>query len=425
MAQSAFLGYLTVFKSRIGATLLALRTTGFGHQSDAQLERALRRVLEERREVAVDDPENHQVLEYLTAKNLVGARASSKGRYVGWSLERGGGEWLLARNGERRAALPVFQTDLWLSDPAVRSTVGVPTPENVGEVVEMSRQLRLISRAKNTWTAQGQLVDALRENYGEATTVNPANPFTMGAEGISLLSRILAEDGLMLREVLRLILQGGAKVSRDDIAGQFETAVDRAVDAAKPLMRPEALREAREFQKLINRTVKKAKKKDGSKGPGVLEHRVSPRLEWLTDFGYLSKEGLPPNGFGYRVSESAKPFLNQLEELDGDEASADRIAISEWNKSPAWEDLRERMPVEPGPNAFISAYHEMRRRVGPAPLREVTFVAAVLRREPLDEMAARITEFAQETDGVTLAGGARSRNPTNIFMPDSALPPVD
>jgi hypothetical protein len=289
-------------------------------------------------------------------------------------------------------------------------------------VHQMAWQLRQLSKAKNTWTAQGQLVAVLRAEYAPGALADPENPFIVGPEGVALLGQMVAQDGLLLREVLRVTIENGPEVSRDEVAKLFGVAVDRAVEAAKTLgVSQPARRKAREFQKHIEQTLKRAREKEGSKGPGVLEHRVSPRLEWLTDLGYLSKEGLPANGFVYRVTASAKDLLDQLDHFAGGETAADRIAIREWNESPVWADLRKLTPAHTGPAAFFSAYRAMQRTIGPAPLREVTFVSALLRRGSAEEAAQGIAQLAQQTDGITLSGGPYSRDPQNIYMTDSAL----
>src|SRR5207302_3120120 len=93
------------------------------------------------------------------------------GRYAGYALLHGNDGWRAEdRRGNDLHAMPIFLTDIWMSNPEVPSTVGVPTPDNAGETIELGLQLRLLSRSKNTWTAGGQMIDALRGISGD----NPA-----------------------------------------------------------------------------------------------------------------------------------------------------------------------------------------------------------------------------------------------------------
>src|SRR5262245_29296498 len=146
-----FISYLTVFKSRLGIGNLVLSLTGFGHQPEAMLVRKLRSKLEERRALSLQDNNSTQVFEYLLDKRLIGQSHRTKGRYGGYVLERTGDGWAARdRAGHELAEIPVFLTDVWLADPAIRSTIGVPTPDNVEEVLEFAFQMRLLSRFKNT-----------------------------------------------------------------------------------------------------------------------------------------------------------------------------------------------------------------------------------------------------------------------------------
>ena len=159
-----FLGYLTVFRSRLGLANLVLSVTSLGHQSDRMLRRRIRQLLEARIDVPLKEPNSDVVLQYLLDKKLVGETMRADARYRNITLTRlANGDWE-ADAGERRhlVTFPVFQTDLWLSSDAVRSTNGVPTPDNVDEVIEFAYQLHLIDRRKNSWTSLAHLVDALR-----------------------------------------------------------------------------------------------------------------------------------------------------------------------------------------------------------------------------------------------------------------------
>src|SRR2546425_748298 len=174
---------LTVFKSRLGAVNIVLPLTGFAYQPGLALSRRLKERLSQSVAVDVSDPGALPILEYLVEKNLVSAGGRKTGRYRDFSLiETADGWQAFDRAGAPLRQVPVFQTDIWLADPAIESTIGVPTPENSDEVLELCFQLSLLSRSKSTWTAAGQLVNGLRDR----SPTPSQNPMRLGLEVVPL-----------------------------------------------------------------------------------------------------------------------------------------------------------------------------------------------------------------------------------------------
>lgn len=447
MSSAPFLTYLTVFKSRLGISNLVLEVSGLVHQPDAALIRKLRAALERTQEVALDDPANAHVFRYLRDKRLVGREVGGDRRYSKYaSLEEDGNRWQVRdAQGDLARSLTVFETDIWLSNPAIPSTIGVPTPENVRETFEFPFQLTLISKSTNTWTAAGQLTAALRSRFNSLLS-DPQNPFLLGVEAVSLLRQVVLADGVLLLELLRTIVDSRTTtVSRDALAQEFPAIVDRAVRTIRDGRRAgPVVRAAKEFQDMVHETVARrgrrskprtprlsaAAKESTNGGPGVLEHRVSPRLEWLTEFGFLTKgdspgdELLPKNGFQYRVSPSLQSLFADLDELSSSETQADEVAIRQWHSNPTWRRFREAIAVQPPDVAAREGYRLMKRRIGPAPLREVAFATSLMEETgatSFSDSIAALIDFAQRTPGATLSGGRYKRTPENIFLSDSAL----
>jgi hypothetical protein len=423
-----FLTYLTVFKARLGLANIVLNSTGFGHQSSQTVGRKLRQLLDERRDLEVGDPENSWVLQYLADKKLIGADTRSRGRYASYTLQPRGATWIATnKRGDELSTLPVYLTDTWMADPRIPSTIGVPTPDNTDEVLEVAIQLKLISKATNTWTASGQLVDSLRRMIGDEHET--ANPFLLRFEAPALLRQVLEMDGVLLRELLAFLVGAGGKVTRPQVAEAFGGIVERAVVHTKELrVAPMEMREALAFQSLIREQTQKLEKAKTkatgqSRAPGVLEHRVSPRLEWLTDLGYLSKDGLTKNSFEYRSGPSLEGLSEAIDRDLGTDYWADEVAVEQWRSNPYWSDLRRRMLGLPLPEAIRAAYRMMQRRIGPAPLREVAFITALMSSsdESVRGCVDELITFAQETDGVTLSRGRYRRTPENIFMSPAVL----
>src|SRR5262249_8437869 len=159
-----FLTYLTVFKSRLGAVNIVLPLAGFAYQPSVTLVRRLKERLSQTVLVNPSDPAASSVFEYFVEKKLVGSENRQTGRYKDFSLNRRDGGWLAVDGaGVSMQQVQVFQTDVWLADPGIESTIGAPTAENSGEILELCFQLELLSKSKSTWTAAGQLVSGLRE----------------------------------------------------------------------------------------------------------------------------------------------------------------------------------------------------------------------------------------------------------------------
>jgi hypothetical protein len=427
-----FLTYLTVFKSRLGLANVVLGVTGFANQSAPTVIRKVRQTLEAKEELDLTNRDEGYVFQYLRDKKLVGEEARAKGRYAGYTLEGRESSWLATSKRGGTSTLPVYKTDIWMAAPEMPSTIGVPTPDNAEEVVELAVQLRLISKSTNTWTAAGQVINTLR---GLVTTSGRHdNPFLLRAEGAGLLRQVLQADGVMLRAMVPFLIEQGPEITRPQVAEGFGLIVEEAVTETKRLgVAPMQLRDVIAFQKLIRDQTQKLQKalekareqgRGQSRAPGVLEHRVSPRLEWLTDLGYLTKEGLPKNGFEYRATDALHHLSETMDAFERDERWADEVAIAEWHSNPYWKRIREVIPATPvRSEAIRKAYLLIRRRIGPSPLREVAFLAALLSEERISAGAwvDELIGFAQETDGVTVSRGRFRRGPENILITPAAL----
>src|ERR1700733_4170061 len=439
-----FLEYLTVFRSRLGAVNIVLDLTGLSHQPEATLLRKTEQILEKRIPLNLSERRNEAFFDYLKDKRLVSDapklkskdRApdeSSKGRYKGFSLSKKGADWTAVykppgqRPVEVLGELPIFQTDFWMADSRIRSTIGVPTPDNAREIIELTFQLRLLSRGKITWTSAGYLIHNLRNHQTKDTnSADCENPFLFGVDAVAFLRQVIECDGLLIRELLRTLCKtklksGSDFVRRDDIAAEFSDIVKNAVEAARGRFPVATVYKATQFKKLIDKTVEK--RSGQSRGPGVLEHRVSARLEWLVDLGYLSKDGLSRNGFTYRGEPAATDFLGDLDRFVGEPHWAERVAISQWLSNPIWDDLRLKVRIKDRIKALSRAYQLLQKPIGPSPLHDMAFLSSLFLESARDysEVENEIVSFAQTTDGVTLSGGRTHRDSQNIYIPDKVL----
>jgi hypothetical protein len=417
-----FLTYLTVFQSRLGLANLVLSESGHAFLPEPTLQKNLRRLLSEQVDLDPRVDEQRPIIDYLTSKKLIGSKPREKGRYGSWTLSRTLDGPVPYLRGQQRDLLPVFRTDVWFADPRLRSTVGVPTADNAAEVLALGHQLRLLTRSKNTWTAAGQTVAALRTRSLEVFG-NTDNPFVLQLETVALMRQVISQDWLLLSEILPSILAKGEVIfGRDDIAADLPECATRAYKRAKALgFSPSAVSEAREFAALLHKT--QAKAAQASSGPGVLQHRTAPRLEWLTDCGALSKEALPKNGFQYRKTADLQLLNSLLQSHTPSDTAAETVAIQYWRECESLADLRRNMTSDlDWQNAIIDAFRRIRRSVGPASLREISFVALACHptsMRNMDDALQHILQWAASEKGVTLSGGRFSRSPEFVHLSQS------
>lgn len=426
--MAPFLTYLTVFKSRLGTVNIVLDLTSLGFTPAITLERKLRTLLSERVPIDVSAPESSAVLTYLVDKKLVGSAVTRRsGRYQDFVLTNTGSWNASNKAGKILTSVGVFRTDLFLSDPLIASTVGVPTPDNAPEFIELAQQIGVLSRSKCSWTAAGRLVTGLRSRSGSYLR-DPSNPFILGLESPALLRQILRVDGLLLRQIVAFLLsRDGRPIKRDEVADALPILAADALRDARALRRPnDQLTEGKKFLDLLTKTGKKratrGRSSSGSAGPGVFEHRTAPRLEWLTDFGVLTKSGLPSNGFQYLATPDTELFSRLLAESSDPVAASDEIAIAYWRQATHFlvqRELTNSMETIP---ALFEGYRVMERSLGPVAMREMCFVACLLSSDKSithSEMTAELIQWAIQTEGASLSGGRYTRAPELVHITES------
>lgn len=409
--EAPFLGHLTVFKSRLGAMNIVLPLSGFAYIPTATLTKKLREKITASIELPTSESEG--VLRYLVEKKLIGG-ATSRYKDLRVSPEEG---WKVRdKDGNVVSSISTYQIDLWMADPALPSTIGAPTPDNSDEMIELCTQLGVLSKAKNTWSSAGQLIVALRT----IAATPDQSPMALGVEVTAMLRQVLEKDGLLLREVLREVGEVGTTFSRDSFALRFADIAGRALTVAQALhLPPPVLAEGKKVVRLLEATA--AKRGSASRAPGVLEHRTSPRLEWLTDVGALSKAGRQRNSFEYTTTGDAETLRSHLDRPGVPSAWADDAAIAFWRSASCWQALRERIVNRDRRSALGEGYRLLRRSVGPTSMRDVCFAAAVLLpTEPLmmADLTAELLRWASEDKRITVSGGRYSRTPELVHIAD-------
>jgi hypothetical protein len=261
------------------------------------------------------------------------------------------------------------------------------------------------------------------------------NPFVMGLESALLLRQLIDLDGLILHELSKEILDLPSEFRRDDLLpDKFIVVAGRAYEEARRYrLRPDDVAQARDFYQLLVQTAaKKARNRNagttsrarpGTEGPGVLEHRLSPRLEWLTDFGVLSKDGLPKNSFTYRKTAVVDNFVMLMGKFLQGSVASDDVALAVTVRDPHSAALRHGIRVDSVEHALAAGYRQIQVSIGPVSIREVCFLAA-LRLEPLPlvrDLREQLLEWAKRENGIKLSGGRYTREPEMVYFSDKVV----
>ena len=404
-ATPRVLGYLTVFQSRLGLLNLVLMHTEPGRTGEAILRRRIERTL--RAQVSVGLPEfgGTRFQRYFAEKRLIGSSPNSSGRYRGWSTLRTEQGLVPQYQNSDVDEFPMALVDYWLSDPRCPSSVGVPTAENLRESIDFSLAVDVLSRTRWSPSGLGASILALRQVKADD------NPFVLGLERCSLLRALLMSDGEVLVPLLEAANQYPESFSRDEIATQFPEILREVFEASRRLYpRGEWISD---FKRLLGAVERSAQASESSGGPGVLEHRVSPRLEWLVDLGFLAKPS-EKNSFRYEVSSRCRTALEALRVADLDESVVRAsYALGFFDDAACMgEGIR---PVE---DAVLTSYRSLASSVGAVAISEVAFVAACLLdgNTPVAQVRQTILELAGKDSRVTLVGGRYDRSPRGIHV---------
>ena len=169
-SRAALIEYLTIFRSRLGACNLVLPICSDRQQQTVIAERKLTKTLNKIVKLSTDDDRYEDFLNYIMEKNLVGIGKAKSAKYPKFYIKSKSELKILSSDGEPAKAVDVYETDAYLSSQFVRSTNGAPTPKSAIEILELTKQLGLISSTRNTITEAGKLISALRNHM---VTQNP------------------------------------------------------------------------------------------------------------------------------------------------------------------------------------------------------------------------------------------------------------
>lgn len=415
-----FLGYLTVFRSRLGAQNLVVDAAGSVAQDRVQIERKLARAIAAERSIDTASEEGRRVLSYLIEKGFLGRQAQTEGRYRG--LVASGHDTVEDREGRVVANLKTSVVDCWLAEPCVRSTVGAPTAPNLPELVAFGQQLGLISSSKNSQTPLGFMMSRLRATSEDGTD----NPFCLGLELLALTRALSAADGAILWK-MATALSDRKTIARDELQMQIHTFYRQAYEDLRIANADVQLRkQARELSETIEEAVARAvslKAASKTKAVGVLEHRTAPRLEWLTDLGALSKEG-PRNVFSYNVTSDCALLASVVKSAEGAARPHEVIALEYFRGATVSAKLREQFRFASLRDALVWSYKTLSRPIGPAPIAEVALLGAAVtwpKTITVDAAFDEIIEWARSDPAIKVSGSRYVKSPELMHIDSRRL----
>jgi len=421
LARFGFIPYLTVFQSRLGLLGVVSQCAGEQAQQRVQLIRRVTRELFTQKAVSRMDSAWPLVVDYLNKKSQLTKNAKKTGPYKGLRLAAGGE--IVDVAGKPVYDLMVNQADLWMADASTRSTIGAPTEPNLEEYCNLAVTFGLLSENNNNVRPLGR-ASVLLKNFASCAS----SPFALGLEAVILLRSIIASDAAVMHPFVEGLSVLGSEFTRDHAASLLPDLYLVALEKLRSRRAPsEILRECKKaIEPVVSAGARRVQLQDSGKTEslGVLEHRTSPRLEWLVDLGVLEKPIGERNTFVYRPSSDLAVLRTAFTESNGDSPLlyAEECARRYFQHACFFQRVRNRVSVNPLTTAIGIAYRLLRRPVGPVALRDLSLCASLFARNSISvtEVEASVRESGRSDARIRLSGDRFSRDAANVII-DASL----
>jgi hypothetical protein len=403
MWKNAFISYTTLFRSRLGIIIPILQIIGSRTHHSENLIRKVKEIFFEKIPVNCKDKDWGLVKVYLTEKGYISKRPQVSGRFKNISYCEDGRKIKLLKDSFELQEINITRLDRWFSQPYMLSTIGVPTEDNLHEYLEMCLNFRVVNRSFKSLrvgnTIQKILSQASDEKYFEPNISN-LKPY--------FLKILLESDYFIILALLKKINTSSTEFSRNDIVLEFADIVQDALKICESVVKNQDInRDMKKFFKLIKETKEKSKKKENSSGPGVLEHRVTPRLEWLVDLGVLDKTGVKRNSFNYKSTEVLPNLVILLEKVltDSSKLMEAVLCVGEIDSTSDgnFEDL-------------ISAYRIISGGIGSVSIDDLIMTACINSRSAAPRNFRQILMERKNDKGIRFTGGRFSRKAEFVWF---------
>ena len=404
MWKNTFISYTTLFRSRLGIMIPILQTIGSRTHRPENLIRALKKEFFENVTIKSTDQDWQSVKSYLVEKGYISTKPKILGRFKGISCRRpDNGEIKLSKDSTEIHELNITRLDHWYSQPYMLSTIGVPTEDNLDEYLEMCLDFKVVNKNFQSLrlgnTIQKILLQVNKDKIFEPNLSN-LKPY--------FLKLLLESDFYIIFAMLKSIGSSNQKFTRDDIVRQFPDIAQDALKICENVIKSQNInRDLKKFCKLIKETSEKSKKKGNSGGPGVLEHRVTPRLEWLVDLGILSKTGFKRNSFNYKSTEVLSKLTILLEQVLKDNSKLMEAVLSvgefDLNKDGNFKDL-------------IEAYKILSGTIGSVSIDDLIMTTCINSKITNPRDLRQILMERKDDKGVRFTGGRYSRQAEFVWF---------
>lgn len=299
------------------------------------------RLLAERltRPVAVTPAHEQALGDYLLRKKLATVvradgtfvRARPKARYASLRVSLDDRDCIASlRDPAREHGVEVWFQDFAIADPATRSKVGAVTADTreitnksgVSHLVDWAAAIGLANRRLGL-TALGRAFAKVSGWSSSAPASDaPQNPYVIGEEGFALAWILFAADGDVLTRLILKLAGRTSIVKSDAIELIVEIAQEQEAETSRPgdMTSVAAKRVVRSFREELGID---PRRREG--GTSTAWHRVSSRLEALTDLGFLVKRDDSGRSRHYDYYYAPTPSLRIAAESLGRAQS-----LSEW-----------------------------------------------------------------------------------------------
>jgi hypothetical protein len=350
------------------------------------------------------------IAKYLNQKNQINQKTKTSGRFSGLRYTKDGR--IVDSNESEPESIVVTTSELWMTDPEVRSTTAAPTVDNLDEYIRLANELGILSVTQWNRTCIGLMCQCLRE-YG---CYHERSPLVLGLEGVVFLASLIDADGLCLEHIAQFACALPQPFRKETVAERLPVIYRDVFDElSKRRLSPKVLAQCKDD---IEPVLKKAGKKGESFG--AADHRSTPRLEWLVDFGCLAKKPMPLNGFDYTVVEDCGVFVDCLRKLrlDSHRLAARNAAVGFYRGSSRFRAIRERCAVLPISQSVAQAYRWVRPPIGSVPMGVLCLSACLLTKEAIlpSDVEAYLVDLVRRDDRARTSGGHYQRDLENIWL---------
>jgi hypothetical protein len=198
-------------------------------------------------------------------------------------------------NADNPADVRIWQQDLWLAEPGLRSRVGAVTvtrgkaasKTGLSHIFDWAAILDVFT-ASGDLTPEGQILASVATNLLRSTS---RNPYIIGHERILLAYLIAAADFDVLARFTTALADAEAPIKKQDGIRHFARSMEQLAQDAEAEREITSSQQFRIIQAVreLNSPQTRLRRARGEDASSTLWHRAASRLESYVDLGLLEK----------------------------------------------------------------------------------------------------------------------------------------